>query len=243
MKKYVYVLELEKKKHYVGLCVKGDPYKRIRDHYKSNGARFTQRNKVVKLVHLEEVKDPLEELIITLTYMHEHCINNVRGDKFVQDKISEKENYEICKLIQHLRNDEFHVLLCQDGIIRISEDLNSRLSNSCLVRATFPADSQKITTTLRCIENFGFSQVESDIYNSKDHEMVCVTLRHANQRCIKCGDRSHFAKSCPFTEFQPDDAMFHKKKLNPQIFVRFCQEICEDIQIRERRKSMFSIFY
>lgn len=233
MKQYVYVLELQGKRHYVGLCLKGDPYRRIRDHYKSNGARFTQKHKVVKLIQLQEVHDPLEELIVTLKYMHKHCVNNVRGDKFVQEKISEREYYEICKLMRHLRNDTFALRLC-GNVIRITEESDTDPPKDCEMKLTFPASTSKIMVTLRCMETFGFSRVISDIYNSDDHELVCVTLRHANQQCVKCGDWKHFAKSCPFREFQTDPTMFRKKVVNEHTLTTFCQEVCEDVTVEHR---------
>ena len=90
---YVYVLRLENEKFYVGLCIKGDPFKRIRNHYKANGARYTQNNRVLKLMFLEEITDTLQELIYTLQFMKTYGMCQVRGDKYIQRYI--KFDYNI----------------------------------------------------------------------------------------------------------------------------------------------------
>lgn len=233
---YVYVLALEKNRFYVGLCLKRDPFKRIKTHYKSNGARYTQINKVLKLICVQQVEDTLHELITTLKYMKKYGINNVRGDKYIRENISDFERHEIANLLINL-DTSFKVILSNTNVVVIKDDVDFDPRKHKL-EINFPAESLKIIVVLRCIETFGLNMVENDIYKSPDATSVCTHLRHSNQQCIKCGSCEHFAKSCSNSTFELDNSLFiDKSPTCGQSFIRFCRNISPKIKISNLASS------
>ena len=228
---YVYALALENDKFYVGLCLKGDPFKRIKNHYKANGARYTQNNRVLQLIHLEEIHDTLQELISTLQFMRKYGVNNVRGDKYVQKFIDDFEREEISNLLINL-DVPCVMILGKSNKIIIRDDVEFDPRQHKL-EICFPACVQKIIVVLRCIETFGLRVVENDIYGGSDMKSTCIHLRHSNQQCIICGACDHFAKSCHLDKFELDES-FHSDKsaICEQSVLRFCRTVSAHISFR-----------
>ena len=81
----IYVLQLEKGKYYVGKTT--DPYFRIKSHFNSNGSKWTQLYKPLKILELKRNCDDYDEDKVTRQYMDKYGINNVRGGSFVSVKL------------------------------------------------------------------------------------------------------------------------------------------------------------
>ncbi len=79
---YIYVLQLENSKWYVGKTT--NPEHRIQSHFDSNGSSWTQIHKPIKLHHLIPDCDDYDEDKYTKIYMDKYGINNVRGGSYVQ---------------------------------------------------------------------------------------------------------------------------------------------------------------
>lgn len=82
----VYVLRLEDECWYVGTTI--DLARRIEQHERREGSRFTKQHRVIKLHHYIEVStgfSPGEETRKTAELMYEHGVNKVRGALFIAD--------------------------------------------------------------------------------------------------------------------------------------------------------------
>ncbi len=101
-KKFVYVLELENNKKYVGLT--DDPDNRICKHINGDGSEWTKINKPKRTLEVIENGNENLELITTLDYMYKYGIRNVRGGPFVQKKLWDTEMHIICKMLRHKYN-------------------------------------------------------------------------------------------------------------------------------------------
>lgn len=202
---YIYILELSEKKKYVGLVKHGDPFKRIKGHYKSSGARFTQKFKVNKLLHVEEVHDAMDELKFTLQHMDTYRISNVRGDIYVQENISGEEYRQISERLavaSRCHGSTLYVMKFLDNFV-ISFSLKAKVKPCIIfkVQVTDGLDIYKVT--YRYIEKFGLENVRGDAipehFNQEERKAVIKQLRHANQQCLRCGSTEHYIKSCPHT--------------------------------------------
>ena len=91
----IYVLQLEKGKYYVGKT--NNPNFRIKSHFNSNGSKWTQLYKPLKLLELKQNCDDYDEDKVTRQYMDKYGVNNVRGGSFVSVKL---DNYVINTLQQ-----------------------------------------------------------------------------------------------------------------------------------------------
>lgn len=84
---YVYVLELENNKYYVGRTT--NPYFRIEKHFNSNGSTWTKKYKPIKILEIISDCDNYDEEKYTMKYMEKYGINNVRGGSFCEIKLSD----------------------------------------------------------------------------------------------------------------------------------------------------------
>ena len=96
---FIYVLELESGKYYVGKTT--NPNIRITDHFESNGSQWTRKYKPVKLFALIPNCDDFDEDKYTLKYMESHGINNVRGGSFCEIMLSPEQIQVITKMINN----------------------------------------------------------------------------------------------------------------------------------------------
>jgi hypothetical protein len=94
--KYIYVLELENGKYYIGKTK--NPDIRINDHSTDSGSEWTSKYKPIKTIETIADCDDFDEDKYTLKYMSVYGIDNVRGGSFC--KIFLDENTQ--KLLMHM---------------------------------------------------------------------------------------------------------------------------------------------
>ncbi len=82
---FIYVLELENKKYYVGKTT--NPKFRLEQHFNSSGSQWTKKYKPIKILELISNCDVYDEDKFTRIYMDKYGINNVRGGSYVQIKL------------------------------------------------------------------------------------------------------------------------------------------------------------
>lgn len=76
---FVYVLQLENNKFYIGYTTKLS--QRISQHCLGSGAKFTQLHKPVNVISVQEGNEYLEEAT-TVLYMNKYGWEHVRGSKW-----------------------------------------------------------------------------------------------------------------------------------------------------------------
>ena len=99
---FIYVLELEQRKYYVGKT--NNPQFRLDSHFNSNGSAWTKLYTPVKILELIPNCDDYDEDKYTRIYMDKFGINNVRGGSFVLVEL-EKSTIEHLKLMSNGTND------------------------------------------------------------------------------------------------------------------------------------------
>ena len=78
---YIYVLELEQNKYYVGKT--NNVNFRIQDHINNNGSSWTKKYKPIRVVEIINNCDDYDEDKYTRIYMDKFGIDNVRGGSYV----------------------------------------------------------------------------------------------------------------------------------------------------------------
>ena len=102
---YIYVLELEESKYYVGKSSK--PLSRTGEHLISNirgdascsGAAWTEMYKPIKILRVIVSYDEFDEDLYTFRYMKEHGIDNVRGGSFCELNIPRENIATLGKML------------------------------------------------------------------------------------------------------------------------------------------------
>ena len=82
---FIYILELENKKYYVGKTT--NPDFRLEQHFNNSGSQWTKKYKPIKILELKSNCDDYDEDKYTKMYMDKFGINNVRGGSYVQIKL------------------------------------------------------------------------------------------------------------------------------------------------------------
>ena len=77
---YIYVLELENNKYYIGRT--NNPEIRIDQQFQNDGSSWCKQHKPISILELKENCDNFDEDKITLQYMNQKGIENVRGGSF-----------------------------------------------------------------------------------------------------------------------------------------------------------------
>ena len=91
---FIYILELENKKYYVGKTT--NPDFRLEQHFNSSGSEWTKKYKPKKVLKLFSNCDNFDEDKYTLKFMEKYGINNVRGGSFCEFKL-DKDNLQTIK--------------------------------------------------------------------------------------------------------------------------------------------------
>jgi hypothetical protein len=104
---FIYVLELENNKFYIGKS--SNPKNRIKKHFSNNGSVWTMMHKPIKIVEIISNCDIYDEDKITFKYMDKYGIGNVRGGYFCQPTLS---SVQLHFLIQLLRSANDKCLCC-----------------------------------------------------------------------------------------------------------------------------------
>jgi hypothetical protein len=83
---YIYILELENNKYYVGKTT--NPGFRLEQHFNNSGSQWTKKYKPIKILEILSNCDDYDEDKYTKMYMDKFGINNVRGGSYVQIKLN-----------------------------------------------------------------------------------------------------------------------------------------------------------
>lgn len=93
---FIYVLQLEHEKYYVGKSK--NPKFRFRQHVEGKGTKWTKIHPPISLLGCTP-GDGFDEISCTLRLMKKHGIENVRGASWSRVKLSEMEMEEITRQI------------------------------------------------------------------------------------------------------------------------------------------------
>jgi hypothetical protein len=96
---YIYILELESNKYYIGKTT--NPEFRLDKHFDGGASVWTNKYKPIKLIELISNCDNFDEDKYTLKYMEKYGIDNVRGGSFCQITLGEENLNTINKMIKN----------------------------------------------------------------------------------------------------------------------------------------------
>ena len=99
---YIYVLELEEGKYYVGKT--NNPQFRIHKHFNYSASAWTTKYKPVKLLKIIPNCDNYDEDKYTRMYMDVYGIENVRGGSFVAIELNNNVVYYLKKMSNSTNN-------------------------------------------------------------------------------------------------------------------------------------------
>jgi hypothetical protein len=165
---FIYILELENKKYYIGKTK--NPDFRLEQHFNSTGSQWTKKYKPKKVLQIIPDCDDYDEDKYTRIYMDKYGINNVRGGSYVQIKLDKVT-------IENL------------------EKMNRGTTNKCFlcgVKGHFAKECndnyEDVWICEYCDKEF------TDENKCQLHENKCK-LEQTNT-CSRCGRNGHFSNEC-----------------------------------------------
>jgi predicted GIY-YIG superfamily endonuclease len=172
---YVYVLELEDNRYYVGRT--SNFIQRMNEHFTDNGALYTKKYKPIKIKEVIEEKTCYDERDKTLEYMEIYGWENVRGYAWCRETLTKKpkiknkkeskqiKEYVICDSDIVIRD---MYLLENKDVIEIGNYLN--ISPGSI---SYTLEKMKIVNRRQLSRGY-FDYVFSDLYeqNKKDKIMI-----------------------------------------------------------------------
>jgi hypothetical protein len=179
---YIYILQLEKGKFYVGKTI--NPSFRLDSHFNSNGSAWTKLYKPIKMIELIPNCDDYDEDKYTRMFMDKYGIDNVRGGSFVSVELEQST-------INHLT--------------QMKNGTNDKCFN-CGKSGHFAKDCKEnkeeiIWCCEYCDKEFVDEKncdyhIQNCKYNNEDNESEDDDDDDNDVVCFRCGREGHYANSC-----------------------------------------------
>ena len=178
---YIYVLQLEQGKYYVGKTT--NPEFRLESHFKSNGSEFTKKYKPIKILELIQDCDDYDEDKYTRMYMDKYGIDNVRGGSYVSVKLDEATKNQLTKMSNSTLNKCFK---CGEA---------GHFANRCYVNENSDDEEEDIWCCEYCDKEFR-NESKCMLHELKcTRKIKCKSLKSAKD-CFRCGREGHYSSNC-----------------------------------------------
>jgi hypothetical protein len=189
---YIYILQLEQGKYYIGKT--SNPQFRIESHFNLNGSSWTIKYKPIKLIKLIPNCDDYDEDKYTRIYMDKYGIKNVRGGSYVKIEL---DTTTITHLQQMSNGTNNKCFLCsKEG--HFAKDCEK---NECWETESDGSENiwccdyceKEFTDTKKCEYHEKYCNYRNTKYNKYESEEESES---DDDCCFRCGREGHFVSSC-----------------------------------------------
>lgn len=178
---YIYILQLEKGKFYVGKTI--NPSFRLDSHFNSNGSAWTKIYKPIKMIELIPNCDDYDEDKYTRMFMDKYGIDNVRGGSFVSVEL-EQSTINHLKQMKNGTNDKCFNCGKSGHFAKDCKKNEEDIIWCCEYCDKEFVDEKKCDYHIQnCKYNNEGDESEDD---EDDNDVVC----------FRCGREGHYANSC-----------------------------------------------
>lgn len=181
---YVYVLELENGRYYVGRT--SNFIQRMNEHFKEGGALYTKKYRPIKIKEVVVEKTKYDERDKTLEYMDKYGCENVRGYAWCRENLSKKptirENKNVVKECVFHDNPEIRnmYLLENKDILEIGKCLNISPGS-----VAYNLEKMKIVERRQLSRGY-FDYIFSDLYETNKQIYINNSLEKKKKAQVSC---------------------------------------------------------
>jgi hypothetical protein len=181
---YIYVLELENNKYYVGKTK--NPKIRLENHFNNNGSMWTKKYKPIRIIEVIPNCDDFDEDKYTIKYMSIKGIDNVRGGSFCRMILS-NDNLSTIKIMingstnrcyncdskEHYAKDcnQNHNNTCECLICKFHKPIYNILNRLVSKKPSDTIEKFKSNLTKMFNTSVGISDIESQIENQTENQL------------------------------------------------------------------------
>lgn len=194
---YIYVLQLEQEKYYIGKT--NNPQFRLDNHFTSNGSEWTKIYKPIFLLELRPNCDDYDEDKVTRQYMDKYGIENVRGGSFVSIKLN-KSTIDHLQQMSNGTNNKCFTCGCVGHFTKDCSNKKEKKQNT-----NKPTDF-----IYEDLNEYICDYYDSDEYEEVEYKPNNIHRPNAifkpniihrpnktnNNKCFRCGRTGHYATTC-----------------------------------------------
>lgn len=219
MSLYIYVLELEQYKYYIGKTK--HPKFRLENHFNAEGSEWTKKYKPTNVLKIIEGCDDFDEDKYTLMYISLYGIDNVRGGSFCSTTINKKtikiidnmiaglnkKDSTCCICLLRLEDSKYYIMKVQDKIFSLdqyipTDEWTKKYKPIEILKIIERCDSFDVNKyTLKCMQLCGIDNVRGGSFakvklNKTMISFINNMLDTCSDLCHICKLKGHFSKDC-----------------------------------------------